>query len=142
MSSTSLSEQAHRATPAVPQREPGVFWGRRRTFCQHYGVENTTAYSWLAAGRVRSRKIGGVRVWEIGTVRGIDNDAEPEPSWAIPAAARPENQGRYYGHRRKVAAPVALAVHRAVPTAGTAHELLERSHAPPLEVEPNAGGAV
>src|SRR3954466_3831389 len=80
--------------PTAAQRVPSVCWGRLPKFCQHYDCEKTIAYSWLAAGRVHSRKLGGLRIWEIGTVRGIDNDAPPEPSWAIPAAARSENQGR------------------------------------------------
>src|SRR6476469_4156633 len=84
-------------TPSPPSRR----WGRLPRFCDNYEIETTTAYGWLGAGRVRSRKIGGIRLWEIGTVRGVDNDEPPEPRWAIPAAARPENEGRHYGHRRR-----------------------------------------
>ena len=89
------------AAPAAAQAKPE--WGRLPRFCQRYECGETTAYAWLAAGLVDSRKVGGIRLWQIGTVRGVDNDLPPEPSWAIPAAARPENEGRHYGRRKALA---------------------------------------
>ena len=100
---------ALQSAPAAVQAKPDVRWGRLPRFCEHYECGPTTAYEWLKAGRVHARKVGGMRLWEIGTVRGIDNDDPPEKSWAVPAAARPENHGRNYGHRRKAAASARLS---------------------------------
>jgi hypothetical protein len=104
-----------------PSCSPLGHWGRLPEFCRHYRCKSTTAYAWLATGRVHSAKIGGLRLWEIGTVRGVDNNEQPEPSWAVPAAARPENEGRSYGHRHKTATEPAQ---RVTASAGVHHSSL------------------